>query len=455
MNPISARIALVLSLLAVPLAAQDAKPVRGPARDTNWPQFRGAYASGIANGFPTPLDFDVASGKNIQWRVAVPGLAHSSPIVWGERIYLTTAVRKAGESALQVGLYGDVAPVPDEGEHLFQVLCLDRKDGKVLWTQTAFDGTPRFPRHTKGSFAASTPATDGEHVVAMFGTEGLFCYAPDGKLLWKKDFGELDAGWYVQTDASWGFSASPVIHEGVLYLQVDVQKGSFVAALKLNDGSEIWRVPREDVPTFGAPTVDVREKRRQLVCNGFKHMGGYDLATGKELWKLEGGGDIPVPTPIVGGDLIYITNSHRGSPVFAIDAMAEGTLKLDPKESPHMRWSDPRRGNYMQTPIVTGEFLYCCRDNGVLACLDAAGGEVVYEERLGSGISGFTSSGVAADGKLYFASEEGVVYCVAEGFEFKQLGKSELGEECMASPAVSRGVLYYRTRGHLTAIAAR
>ena len=120
-----------------------------------------------------------------------------------------------------------------------------------------------------------------------------------------------------------------------------------------------------------------------------------------------------------------------------------------------MRWSDLRRGNYMQTPLVLGEFLYCCHDNGVLACLDAAGGEPVYEERLGSGVSGFTSSGVAADGKLYFASEEGVVYVVAEGFEFKQLGKSELGEECMATPAISQGVLYYRTRGHLTAIGAK
>jgi len=455
MNSIAPRLALVLSLLVVPLAAQDGKPVRGPARDTNWPQFRGPYASGIANGFPTPTDFDVKSGKNVQWRVEVPGLAHSSPIVWGEHIYLTTAVRKAGESALHVGLYGDIEPVADEGEHQFQVLCLDRKDGKVLWTQTAFEGKPRFPRHPKGSFAASTPATDGEHVVAMFGTEGLFCYGVDGKLLWKKTFGELDAGFYMVPEASWGFSASPVIHEGVVYLQVDVQKGSFIAALKVADGSELWRVSRDDVPTFGAPTVDVREKRSQLVCNGYKHIAGYDLATGKELWTLDGGGDIPVPTPVVGGDIIYITSSHKGAPVFAIDAMAVGTLKIDPKDSPHMKWSNLRLGNYMQTPLVLGEFLYCCHDNGVLACFDAAGGDVVYQERMGDGVSGFTSSGVAADDKLYFASEEGIVYCVAAGFEFKQLGKSELGEECMASPAVSRGVLYYRTRGHLTAVAAR
>jgi outer membrane protein assembly factor BamB len=441
--------ALLLAFLPVPVAQEAARA----AREVNWPQFRGLQASGVAEGFATVSAWDIAKKENVLWRSAVPGMALSSPIVWGERVYLTTAVRKKGEAELRVGLYGDPASVADEGEQLFQVLCLDRKDGKILWTQTAFDGHPRFPRHPKGSFAASTPATDGQHVLAFFGTEGLFCYDPDGKLLWKTDFGELDAGWYMMPEASWGFSASPVIHEGVVYIQCDVQKGSFVAALKASDGALLWRTPREDVPTFGAPTVDVRAGRSQLVCNGFKHIGGYDLATGKELWKLEGGGDVPVPTPVLGSDLIYITNAHgRMAPMLAIDAMAEGTLALEPKDSPHMRWSDLRRGTYMQTPLVLGEFLYACKDNGVLTCFDAAGGEVVYEQRLGDGVSGFTSSPVAADGKLYFASEEGVVYVVAEGFEFKLLGKSELGEECMATPAVSRGVLYYRTRGHLTAI---
>jgi outer membrane protein assembly factor BamB len=422
-------------------------------RDTSWPQFRGPRASGVAEGFATPAAWDLASGKNVRWRAAIPGLAHSSPIVWGERLYLTTAVRVEGEAELKVGLYGDVVPVADEGAQRFQVLCLDRADGEILWAETVFEGEPRFPRHPKGSFAASTSATDGEHVVSFFGSEGLFCHAPDGKLRWQKGFGELDAGWYVMPAASWGFSASPVIHEGVVYLQVDVQKGSFVAALRASDGSELWRVPRADVPTFGAPTVDVREGRRQLVCNGYKHIGGYDLGSGKELWKLEGGGDIPVPTPVIGDGLIYVTNSHgRMAPMLAIDALAEGTLALEPKDSRFMRWSDLRRGNYMQTPLVLGEFLYACKDNGVLTCFEAGSGEVVYEQRLGDGVSGFTSSPVAANGKLYFASEEGVVYVVADGFEFAPLGKSALGEECMATPAVSEGVLYYRTRSHLTAI---
>jgi len=200
----------------------------------------------------------------------------------------------------------------------------------------------------------------------------------------------------------------------------------------------------------------VREGRSQLICNGYKHIGGYELATGKELWRLEGGGDIPVPTPVVANDLVYITNAHgRMAPMLAIDVKAEGKLDLDPAKSSFMKWSDLRSGNYMQTPIAWGDFLYGCKDNGLLTCFDALGGEKVYENRLGDGVSGFTSSPVGADGKLYFASEEGEVFVVAEGFEFELLGRNALGEECMATPAISQGVLYYRTRDHLTAIGAK
>jgi len=442
----------ILALLLVSSLA----PQSTAARGVNWPSFRGEQARGVAEGFPTVSEWNVEQGKNVRWKTPVPGLAHSSPVIWGDRVFVTTAVRKAGDAELTVGLYGSVAPVADEGEQQFQLLCLDKKDGQILWTQTAFEGKPRYPRHPKGSFAASTPATNGPYVVAFFGSEGLFCYDAQGKLAWKKDMGDLDAGWYVMKDASWGFSSSPVIHGEHVIVQCDVQQGSYLAALKLADGSEVWRTTRDDVPTFGAPTIDVRQGRAQVICNGFKHIGGYDLASGKELWKLAGGGDIPVPTPVVANDLVYITNAHGNmAPVLAIDANATGTLDLDPAKSEHMKWSNLRAGNYMQTPLALGEFLYCCKDNGVLTCFDALGGEKVYEQRLGDGVSGFTSSGVAADGKLYFASEEGEVFVVAEGFEFKQLARNALGEETMASPAISEGVLFYRTHHHLIAIGAK
>jgi outer membrane protein assembly factor BamB len=444
--------ALPAAQTAAPEAA--AKPGAQPRASPHWPSFRGERASGVAEGYATATTWDVASGKGVAWKTAIPGLAHSSPVVWGERVFLTSAVRKAGEAELKVGLYGDIAPVADEGEHLFQVLALDKQSGKILWCETAFDGQPRYPRHTKGSFAASTPATDGERVVACFGTEGLYAYDLDGKLLWKKDLGDLDSGFYMVPSASWGFSSSPVIHEDLVLVQCDVQKGSYVTALSVTDGKEVWRVARDELPTWSTPTVDVREGRAQVICNGYKHIGAYDLRTGAELWKLKGGGDIPVPTPIVAHDLVFITNAHgQAAPILAIDANAKGTLSMNPEESEFTAWSDLRKGNYMQTPLVYGEFLYCCNDAGILTCFDAGTGEEVYRERLGSGRSGFTSSGVAADGKLYFTSEEGEVHVVAEGYEFEQLATNALGEEHMASPAISEGMLLFRTRGHLVAIA--
>jgi len=421
--------------------------------DGNWPQFRGPFASGIADGAPTVAEFELESKKNVLWRVETPGFALSSPIVWGDRIYLTTAVRKDGQSNLVIASGGAIEPEKNEGAHLFQVLAYDRKDGRLLWSQTVFDGEPKFPRHPKGSFAASTPATDGKYVVSFFGTEGLFVHDTEGKLAWQKDFGDLDAGFYLVPDASWGFSASPVIHAGVVYVQCDVQKGSFVAAFQLSDGKELWRTSRDEVPTFGPPTIALTKERQQLICNGFKRIAGYDLATGKELWWTANGGDIPVPAPIVGDGLVFITNAHgRMAPMMAIDLAASGNFELEPKDGSPLRWLDKRRGNYMQTPLLVGEFLYACRDNGVLACFEAATGELVYEERLGSGLSGFTASPVAADGKLYFTSEEGLVYTVQEGFEFAILAQSNLGEESLATPAVSQGTLYFRSRGHLTAI---
>jgi len=447
------RLAVVICLWAGSVvgsaAAQD--PVTGPAF---WPSFRGAFARGIGDGAATPTKWNVETGENVVWRTAIPGLAHSSPVIWGDRIYLTTAVREDGDAELRVGLYGSVAPVEDDSPHRFQVLCIDRHSGEVSWTVTAWTGVPAIKRHPKGSHAASTPTTDGEHVVAFFGSEGLYCYDRDGQLQWQRDFGVLDAGWYVAKDADWGFASSPVIYEGRVYVQCDVRGDSFVAALDVATGDELWRTVRRDVPTWSTPTVDVSGDRRQLILNGYEHIGGYDLDTGEELWQLEGGGDIPVPTPVVDDGLVFITNAHgRMSPILAIATSATGEISMAADDHEAMVWSQRRGGNYMQTPLVYGGRLYCCRDSGVLACLDPRTGERIYRDRLGSGTTGFTASGVAADGKLYFTSEEGEVYVIAAGPELQVLAVNDLGETCMASPAVADGTLFFRTRSHLVAIA--
>ena len=440
MNPMKYSI---LSLFCVAVCAAE-----------NWPQFRGPAAAGVGSG-AVPLEWNGETGKNVRWKTAIPGLGHSSPVIWGDRIFLTSAVPASGDAALKVGLYGNIEPVKGEPAQTFTVYCLDRKSGKILWERKAASGQAKIMRHPKSTHANPTPATDGKHLVVFFGSEGLYTYDLEGKLLWKKDFGVLDSGFYRVPAAQWGFASSPVIHENMVLIQADVQKDSFLAAFDINTGEELWRTPRTDVPTFGTPAVAPYtaggKKSWQVVVNGWKHIGGYDLKTGKELWKLKGGGDIPVPTPVFADGLVVITNAHgQGRPIFAIHTDAAGDITENQKA---IAWRQDRAGNYMQTPLLDAGLGYFCMDTGVLTVFQLATGEKLYQQRLGGGTAGFTSSPVAAGDRLYITNEEGHTFVLALGREYKLLGENELGETVMATPAISDGVLYIRGRSHLFAIA--
>ena len=416
----------------------------------NWPSFRGVNASGISKTSKPPTTW-----KEPRWKTAVSGLGHSSPIIWENKVFITSAVRELGEEDLKTGLYGDIGSVTDKSPQAWQVLCLDKNSGAVLWRRTVHTGVPRIKRHPKSSHANSTPATDGEHLVSFFGAEGLFCHDLEGKLLWRKDFGSLDSGYFAAPDAQWGFGSSPVIHDGRVIVQCDVQTNSFIAALDVKTGREIWKSPRRDVPTWSTPSVFVSAGRTQVVANGYTHAGGYDFATGKELWKMTRAGDIPVPTPILYRDLIFITSAHgRIAPIYAIRAEAQGDLTLPTPQSTNkfIAWSTFRGGTYMQTPIVIDGLLFACRDNGVLSCYRAETGEQLFSERLGKGNQGFTASPVSAGGHLYFTSEEGQVFVVKAGPAFEVIGQNDLGEQCMATPAIADDHLFFRTRHHLICI---
>jgi len=424
----------------------------------NWPSFRGPSARGIADGFPLPLTWDVEKKQTLAWKTPLPGLGHSSPIVWDERVFVATAVSGAAKAELKVGLYGDIGSADDNGAQEWRLYCLDKKTGKVLWSQVAAKGVPQVKRHPKATHANTTLTTDGKHLVAFFGSEGLHCFDLEGKRLWNKDLGVQDSGYYQVPSAQWGFASSPLVAQGRVIVQADVQKNGFLACFNASDGSLRWLTPRSDVPTWGSPALCTAGGRAQIVVNGWKHIGGYDFATGKELWRLTGGGDIPVPTPVVEKGLIFITNAHgRQSPIYAIRPTATGNITLPEgtTTSPHIAWSQTRDGAYMQTPLVYGDYLYVCRDNGVLGCYEATTGKRVYQERLGTGRTGFTASAVAGDNKLYFTSEEGDVFVVQPGPTFKVLAQNTLGETCMATPALSEGRLYFHTREHLVAIGAR
>jgi outer membrane protein assembly factor BamB len=455
-SPIAASIALFLSLAAVGGTTDD---------EDDWPSFRGHRARGVAEGYATPEKWSVPDGNGVAWRTPVPGLAHSCPIVWGDHVYVTTAVRAEGEAELSSLFgspgYGAGESVLDEGVHLFKLYCLSAATGEVLWERTAHEGVPAVKRHPKSTHANSTPACDAERVVVFFGSEGLYSFGHDGELQWKRDLGVLDAGAPklngTEDTASlqWGFASSPVLAGDRVIVQCDIQDQSFVAALDAKTGKDLWRTDRDENPTWSTPTVHERGagERAQVILNGFKHIGGYDLETGKELWKLVGGGDVPVPTPVVVHGLVFLTSAHgRLAPIYAIDVEAEGLLTIDPEDCEYMAWSYPRRGIYMQTPLIYGEELYMCSDGGILACFDAGTGEMIYRERLGDGRSGFSASAVAADGKLYFTGEDGTVHVVLPGPDFEVIERNDLGETCMATPAVSRGRLFFRTRGHVVAV---
>jgi len=420
----------------------------------NWPGFRGPFAQGIGDGFPAPVSWDAAASKNILWKTPVPGLAHSSPVIWEDRIFVTTAIGAKENPELKLGLYGDILPVVEDDVHQWKVYCLDKKTGKIRWEQTAHQGVPKVKRHPKGTHANSSPATDGKTVVAFFGSEGLYAYDMDGRLKWKKDFGLLDSAFFMVPTAQWGFASSPGVHEGAVIVQCDALNTSFLAALDVDTGKELWRTPRQDVPTWSTPTVLAGDRSTQVIVNGFKHIGGYDFKTGKELWKISGGGDLPVPTPVVAHGLIFINSAHgRLSPIYAVRPEAAGdiSLKEDQTSNAGIAWSVKRGGAYMQTPLIYGDFLYNLQVNGTLTCYGARTGELQYTKQLGK-MTGFSASGVAADGKLYFASEEGDVYVVKAGPEFEVLATNPMKDACMATPAFSEGRLYIRTRNFLVAV---
>lgn len=431
------------------------------AQQASWPQFRGTQAAGVADQEPLPASWDLPNDKGLKWRTAIPGLSHSSAIVSGDRIFVTTAVAVGGNASLKIGAYGAGDSAEDMVEHTFQVWSLNRADGRVDWVRTAVRCVPKFARHTKATHCDPTPVTDGKHVIAVFGAQGMFCYSVEGELQWQVDLGELDVGPHDSMDLHWGYASSPVISDGRVIIQADVKEDPYLAAWDVATGKPAWRVARDDTTSWATPTVIDREGGKLVYVNGCKHMGAYRLSDGSEVWRMAGGGGLPVPAPITAGDLVLFTSNHRPlksnhplKPVFAVKPSATGELPMPTKSATgdHVSWMQTRVGNYIQTPIVYRDLLYLCNVSGVVSVVDTKTGEVYGRHRLGGGKATFSASAVAGDGKLYFTSEEGDVHVVKAGRDFEQLGSCPLGEICMATPAIADGVMFFRTRHHVVAV---
>lgn len=427
---------LVCTLIAVApdAAAQD------------WPAFRGPGTAGVAETAKPPVAWDITARRNVAWSAQIPGLGHSSPVVSGNRIFLTTAVAlTSGENKIAADTTVDLK----EGKSIgatdrlsWRLYCIDRESGKVLWERTAYEGVPRVKRHSKASQASATPATDGKYVVAMMGSEGLYTYDIEGKLLWKKDLGVLDVGYVDDPKEQWGPGSSPVIHEGLVIIQNDRHKDSYVAAFDITTGAEKWRSARDEMPAWATPAVH-RGQRTTILTNSPRFMRGHDAATGKELWSIPDNTQVKVVSPVLADDLVIFTGGWPtgGRPIFGVRASTGEVV-----------WKQARGSSYTPTPVVYQGILYVCVDNGVLGAYDTKTGKRLYQKRIANDSGGFSASPVAADGKLYFTSEDGVVYVVRAGAKFELLARNQMNEMCLATPAVSGDLILVRTLSHLHAL---
>lgn len=423
---------------------------KGVTTPMNWPSFRGPDGTGVADGQNPPVTWNVKVGKNIRWKTPIPGLGHSCPVIWGNKVFLTTAISSEPDQKIRVGNYGDVASVNDTSKHTWHVICVDRDSGQILWNQKAYEGKPKIKRHLKGSQANCTIATDGHYVLACFGSEGLYCYDLAGKLRWKRDLSTLDSSFAIEQEYEWGFANSPLIHEGLAILQCDLSKDSFISAFNLEDGSQVWTTPRDEIPSWSSPVIWRNSLRTEIVTNASQYARSYDPKTGAELWRLAKKSEATIPAPVCGKDVVFISSGNRPiQPIFAIKPGATGDISLKEKEekNSHITWSKMRGGPYMPTPVLYGPHLYTCSNSGVVACYDASTGAEIYKKRLGGG--SYTASPVAADGRLYFASEQGEVYVVKAGTEFALLAINPVDDYIMATPAISNGSLFIRSQHFL------
>ena len=436
--------------------AADRTPL-APAGDSrgSWPSFRGPQASGIAEGQQLPDTWNVTTGENILWRAEVPGLAHSSPIVWGDRLYVTTAISSRPNATFKPGLYGDGDASDDRSRQRWMIYAVDKRTGKTVWERTAHEGEPLNKRHIKSTYASASPATDGRVVVAWFGSQGIHAFDLDGRPRWSVDLGRVDMGAYDIPTFEWGPASSPIIWNGLVIVQCDTQADSFVLALNAETGETVWKTERNELPSWGTPTVAATSAGPQLVTNASNFIRGYDPKTGKELWKLGRSSKITAPTPVAANDRLVVASGRAPErPLFVIRPSARGDLTLGDGEtrSESIAWSRTGRGSYMPTPLIYGGLLYVLANNGVLDAYNLENGDEIYRQRLPEIGSGYSASPVAADGRIYLSNEDGEMLVVGAGPSFKHIATNSMGEPIMATPALSDGVMYVRAARSLFAI---
>ena len=424
-----------------------------PKPGSNWSQWRGADGTGVSTETNLPADWQ--PDKNIKWKTAIIGRGHSSPIVWGNRVFLTSDIEGEpvpGAKAVPHKLEGQDFVHPDsvgaDRKHTFKVLCLDRDTGKLLWERTAYEGTVYDARHRKGAYASPTPTTDGVNVYVWFGAEGdgLYCYDFKGNLKWKTSVGKV-------ANVGLGPGTSPLLFENLVLLQCDEDNGdkSFVVGIDKKTGKEVWRTPRKVQAGWSTPLIVKNAQRPELITSGWEFIISYDPKTGKELWRTQGHGSYTVPTPVTGFGMVYISAGHPVKKLMAIKLGASGDLT----NSPNVVWTYNKGTAYVPSSILYGDYLYQPTDRGVLTCFDAKTGKVIYEGGRLPVPATFTASPIAFDGKLLFTSEDGDTFVIKAGPKHEVIATNSVGEPVYASPAVAEGMIFIRGEKHLFCISTK
>jgi outer membrane protein assembly factor BamB len=425
--------------------------LQAAAGAANWSQWRGPDSSGVSGESNLPAEWN--TDRNIRWKAAIPGRGHSSPVIWENRIFLTTGVEGEvvpGAKAVKHLLEGQEFKHPDalgaDRKHTLKVLCLDRDSGRILWEKTAYEGTVYDDRHRKGSFASPTATTDGEHVYAWFGSEGLYCYDFAGELVWKVSLGPI-------ATLGMGTASSPVLHENLIILQCDEDNGekSFVVALDKTTGKQVWKNERKVQASWSSPLIVRGPQRSELVCSGNEWIVSYDPKAGKELWRAKGVESNAIPSPVAGLGMVFVSAGFPVKRTYAIKLGGSGDLS----GASGIAWQYDRGTAYVPSGILYEDLLYLMTDRGILTCLNARTGAVQYDNGRVPFPATFTASPIAYEGKVLLTSEDGDTFVIKAGPKFEVLRTNSIGEPVFASPAVSQGRLFIRGERNLYCISAQ
>jgi outer membrane protein assembly factor BamB len=430
--------------------------------ESDWPYWRGPAADGMAVG-DAPLNW--SDTQNVRWKTEIPGRGSSSPVIWGDLIFVTTAV-KTGQPAEPAATPAPAAPpaqapatAPDQApapkfqlstpgpqvEHKFEVLCLDRKTGKILWQRTATTAVPHEGYHpTYGSFASNSPVTDGKHVYAFFGSRGMYCYSMNGDLIWKKDFGVQ-----MKMRMAFGEGMAPVISGDKLILVFDHEGDSFMVMLDKNSGKEIWRVNRDEKSNWAAPLVLTYKGQKQIIVSAVNKVRSYDFETGKVIWECAGLGANTIPQPVYQDDLVFAMSGYRDPKLMAIRLGRTGDLT----GTDAIVWSQTKGNSYTPSPVLYDNKLYVLTDTGMVSCYNARTGEPYYQQQRLPKTYSFKASLVGANGKLYLASENEDVVVLRMGEKFEVLATNTMTDQMfIATPAIYGGDIFLRSQNQLYCI---